>query len=250
MQEVGLETLEASLIEHTSTAPDVSSARARFEAELKHAEELKTAIEQSSHAQLGQFDVFRDAVEALMQQSWFDPNEQLALQQRLAALYQTALHWKTIYEHLHYADQRRELLMTEEEPGRTPLVDLEHQVWTELQEHVAALAAHEAFFTPDTQIRHLQLRHTVEVWNVIYAALHYGEEAMAVLRERFSPEDIRKLRSQVLTLEEDLPFSTHPLQRRRADALREFCVHRIRRVFGHDTFFSPTHDSPNVLAGF
>lgn len=239
MAEAALETREASPIQHTSTAPDISEAPARFEAELRHAEELKMAIGQSPQDQLGQFDVFRDAVEALMQQSWFSVEEQPTLQQRIAALYQTALRWKQIYEHLHFADERRERLMAKEEPGRTSLDILEHQIWEEFQQHVAALAPHEAFFTPDMEVRYRQLCATIRVWQTINDHLYYGGEAMAVIQTHFSPPNIQKLRGEVMALKESsLLFAAYPLQIRRADALIQFCVENVRKVFDHATSFS------------
>ncbi len=188
---------------------------------LEEAEQLKREVQQG-HPEL--FPKLEHAIDMLTQQSWFTSGDRTA---QCTELYETVLHWKTVYFHLHLAEKRSAELKALQEGDDGPL-------WEELQRHLSELEPLHQFFVPDMEIRYRQLQVEARVWQQINGHLYYGGEAMAVVQERFSPPDIRKLRGEVLALwESHILLNACPLQRHRAEALKDFWIQKVQRVFAH-----------------
>ncbi|MFH1444011.1 MAG: hypothetical protein ABIG34_01320 [Candidatus Peregrinibacteria bacterium] len=188
---------------------------------LVEAEQLREDVQQG-HCE--QFPKLEHAIDILTQQSWFMSEDRTA---QCTELYETVLRWKTIYFHLHLAEESCTELKTLEEGDDGPL-------WEELRQHFFELEPLHQHFTPDMEIRYRQLQVEAHVWQQINGHLYYGGEAMAIVQERFSPPDIQKLRGEVIALwESHILLNAYPLQLRRAEALRDFWVQKIRNVFAH-----------------
>lgn len=194
-----------------------------------HAQQLEREIREG-HPEL--FPAFESAVDTLTQLSWFQGDRQ---NEEHVQLYETACHWKAAYFHLHVASECCSSLWKAQEGD-------DHELWEKLLWHMSELERHKPFFTSDMEVRSLQFQNTIRVWRIINDHLYYGGEAVAAIEQGFSPFNIQKLRGEIVALYGGSLFlgDAYPLQRQRAQVLKDFWVTRIQAVFGHQTGFSPT----------
>ena len=195
----------------------------RLETEICCAEKLKAVIETGSENR-ALFDRFCQVIDNLTQQSWYQGERQPQVQQRCAALYETARHWRIIYFHLYLADDLRAQLakgrtrdgLHIDDPRHQPSGQdsLEHYLWRELQRHIAEIEPHIPWATPHMHIRFKKATTYILLWRQIYSRLHFGEEA---IREK-APTSPEEVEDQLLALGPVID-SSHPLQHARYDRL-------------------------------
>jgi hypothetical protein len=191
------------------------------------------------------FDDLERAVSTITESSWYTADD---LPPEFMALQREVSRWGAAYYHLYLADQRFDELEKMQEGD-------DHWRFEDLWNHYTALMPLQPFFTPDMRVRYERLCAAVPQWKEIHDHLYYGGEAMAIIQDRFSPPDIRKLYTQVLALEKSsLQHAAYPLQRQRISALMQFWFDNIRQVFCHGTPLpdrtTPYQPSPQEVVEF
>jgi hypothetical protein len=227
------------MLEALAVAEPIPAERSSVEVQegeelLQRAQQLRMEV-QRGHGE--RFPELERAVDALTQLSWFTRGER---SEECRQLYETTSAWKKTYFHLYLADKCCEALRATQEGD-------DHHLWGELQRHLSELAPLQPSFAPDMEERYQGLCTTAHKWKEINDRLYYGGEAMAIIRQGFSPPAIRNLMGQVRALREsNLLYAAYPLQIQRAQALTRFWIEKVQMVFDHASIGPVSHSQDNT----